>query len=794
MNRFYFLLSGFLFFSSLALAQPDSNFLLIPERLEEKDIQSNLSLSDEVQVISALRKPADKNKQPYNVWVVTADDILRYGFITLADVLRAAPGIRVSQPGNAVEGETFLMRGLSGNRYVKILINDIPIKPGAVPGMPIGAQLPIRQAARIEVMYGAAGAIYGAEACAGVVNIILKETERPVFTQADLSFSLNYASMDLMFGGKLGSDKNILRYSLYGSNTVREKLDIYDDLSIYSIDPYVPLNLSRITFANSPNYLPFFEQDGTEHARLSQLAQESRLFGLTLAWKGWRFNYNRMGRVEPSMLGLNPLSQSYANPSNRLIEKQQTFSLSFRRRKNYRTVLHALQFSNYNINGTSSSTYLFDRGSLGQYLAWQNAGATFDYIDSAFNLYSRMERYSVAGGIDLRLESRFQFQLSRRFSLDLGTLLAAQPTSLGLWQYHKVPQISGIYVVDGRGSPVYPSFVDNDVSNLFGQLHWNGKKLQLNAGLGYGYDLFELDLFEPFFRGGVHYQIDSTWSIRANAGNGNSQASAYHLSQTYIYEGKTGKPANPYFNLPIQDQRERFKSAELAVRRKPAEGFDVEASFFWQQTDNLFRNGLFSSFKLEDYNNPGDSLLFYYYGHYNTPGRAMQLYGVQALIRQENREGFSFSVTGQRRTQVTSRMEFYIQYARGKEWLGYQFSNVNDVLNYPRWHTQFRTFYKLNQDFEMMLASNRQTAVQSKAVGYKAFYQLQDRPLKHNTFRSWDLQLRAFLSKQFTVYMFVQNVFNRKIYGIDATGTPEDLIYNPQPGRFVRVGVNYNMN
>jgi outer membrane cobalamin receptor len=137
---------------------------------------------------------------------------LQNGFVTLGDVLRAAPGIRVSQPGNALEGETFMVRGVSGNQYMKILINDVPIKAAVAPGMSIGAQLPVRQAKRIEVVYGPSGPTYGEEACAGVINIILKETERPVYTQADLSFGrFNYNSLDLMFGGKLGRDRNIFQ-------------------------------------------------------------------------------------------------------------------------------------------------------------------------------------------------------------------------------------------------------------------------------------------------------------------------------------------------------------------------------------------------------------------------------------------------------------------------------------------------------------------------------------------------------------------------------------------------------
>ena len=64
--------------------------------------------------------------------------------------------------------------------------------------------------------------------------------------------------------------------------------------------------------------------------------------------------------------------------------------------------------------------------------------------------------------------------------------------------------------------------------------------------------------------------------------------------------------------------------------------------------------------------------------------------------------------------------------------------------------------------------------------------------LKENT--TWDLVGRVYLSNHFLVYFNAQNIFDREFAGLDATGTPDDLRYNPQPGRYVRLGVNYNMN
>ncbi|CAG0906722.1 unnamed protein product, partial [Cyprideis torosa] len=115
-----------------------------------------------------------------------AEEIREQGYYTLVDAIKHLSGIRVSQPGSGMDGETFLQRGLYGNTYTKILINGTPIRPSAVGAMPIGSQLPIRQAERIEVIYGPAATLYGPDAAAGVINIILKDSEYPTFAQADV--------------------------------------------------------------------------------------------------------------------------------------------------------------------------------------------------------------------------------------------------------------------------------------------------------------------------------------------------------------------------------------------------------------------------------------------------------------------------------------------------------------------------------------------------------------------------------------------------------------------------------
>ena len=93
-----------------------------------------------------------------------------------------------------------------------------------------------------------------------------------------------------------------------------------------------------------------------------------------------------------------------------------------------------------------------------------------------------------------------------------------------------------------------------------------------------------------------------------------------------------------------------------------------------------------------------------------------------------------------------------------------------------------------------MIAANKQSSSLSKSVLYRDFYQLGDRAERLAKFTTWDLVGRIYLSNHFLVYCNIQNIFDREFAGLDATGTVDDLLYNPQPGRFVRFGVNYNMN
>src|SRR4030042_4502329 len=164
------------------------------EKLDAEDLAFSIYTA-EMNVISASRSSKSIAELPITIYVVTREEIIKNHYNSLIDIIESLPGVRISQPGSGELGESFELRGLVGNLYTMILINGLPIKPSAVIGMPIGSQLPVRQAERIEVIYGPAAAVYGADAVSGVINIIPKEADKGTFVMGDISLGqLDYRS------------------------------------------------------------------------------------------------------------------------------------------------------------------------------------------------------------------------------------------------------------------------------------------------------------------------------------------------------------------------------------------------------------------------------------------------------------------------------------------------------------------------------------------------------------------------------------------------------------------------
>jgi outer membrane receptor protein involved in Fe transport len=772
MMRFYISIL-FLLLQNTFFAQNDTSLLLPPVVLKDTQIIRFKPDAGIQQFQTANRYAENLEDIPFTTYVITSAEILRNGYVTLADALKNVPGIRVSQPGSAINGETFMMRGLLGNYYTKILINDVPVRPSAMQGVSIAAQLPIRQAERIEILYGAASSIYGFDACAGVINIILKESERPLYTQADLSFGrYGYNSIDLMFGGKIGQDKKIFRFTIYGSSTVRDETDVYYDNNLYNYAHYVSADQNLDSIRRLPNYAEStVEVDTFKFARKSKLPSESRLFGAKFTWRGIAFTYNRMERKDHAALGLNPLAASYASNGTLFSERTQMFAASFRAR--IRKIQTYNNFSGvfYKVDETSSNKSITD------YLLYGYERYGFDstqsmlsrdyFLNKIITENYKSEKYRYARGSNLKHDLRTTFQIKRRLSLDLGwqfSILTGTPFVNRLQQPYSL-----------RDSTQY---LYTDIAaeiTAFSQLNWTGKKLSIKVGSAGNINYFLNYIRTPRFA--ALYKINKKIALYGNYVKGvrfinfATKNNGFSAQRGFI---------NSY--SPFTDSTEIVKNIELGARYSINKR-QINISAFYQNAYRLLSDG---QIKMSpDY---GTSI-----GLSRSPGLSMIYTGIQVNM---TNQAISFDSDMQfngKRLLISMFNDVSAQYAKGKEWFGLGIPPSNNIRNQPQWTLQMRSTFRINR-FETIVRIYNQSSWVSGAVAYKDQYQRDKALLKNKGFTTWDWMNRFYMSDHFIVYFQFQNLWNRHYAGIDATGTPDDLLYNPQQGRLFRLGINYNMN
>lgn len=116
----------------------------------------------------------DLQRAASNATVIAREEWQAMGAYTLADALRAVPGLHITKPKIDFEHNHFSIRGLSGSygEQVKLLIDGQAIEDMQDSGMYAGFHMPIGMFKRIEVIKGPGSAIYGADAFAGIINLV----------------------------------------------------------------------------------------------------------------------------------------------------------------------------------------------------------------------------------------------------------------------------------------------------------------------------------------------------------------------------------------------------------------------------------------------------------------------------------------------------------------------------------------------------------------------------------------------------------------------------------------------
>lgn len=163
-------------------------------------------------VVTATRTELTAKEVPNSIEVITEQDIKNIGAGNVKEALRLATN--VSLPEATGTGNTVSIRGGVSND-VLILVNGRRMANEGVGSM-ISAntyaleRINLSSVERIEILRGPAGALYGTDALAGVINIIMRKPEKTEFSIGGMSNSREMSNWYRFDSGKTGKLSAVL--------------------------------------------------------------------------------------------------------------------------------------------------------------------------------------------------------------------------------------------------------------------------------------------------------------------------------------------------------------------------------------------------------------------------------------------------------------------------------------------------------------------------------------------------------------------------------------------------------
>jgi outer membrane receptor for ferrienterochelin and colicins len=148
-----------------------------PKDLGDKSLEDLMNI-EVTSVYGASKFQQKITEAPSSVTVISSDQIRKYGYRTLADILRSVPGLYVNYDRNySYVGLRGFARPGDYNTRVLILVDGHEMNDDVYGGAYIGTEFPVDVdlIERIEIIRGPGSALYGTGAFRGVINVVTKQ-------------------------------------------------------------------------------------------------------------------------------------------------------------------------------------------------------------------------------------------------------------------------------------------------------------------------------------------------------------------------------------------------------------------------------------------------------------------------------------------------------------------------------------------------------------------------------------------------------------------------------------------
>jgi len=169
-------------------------------------------------VVTATKTEKRVEDAPGSVTIISKEEIKRRNIKTVDEALSELKGVFTKRNKGLMDTTSSVrLRGFKGDQYTLILLDGQPLNDAYTGGLEWG-MLPVDNIERIEVIRGAASALFGGNAMGGVINIITKTPEK-LEASATGGYGTDNTRHYRVSVGDRFSDKLSLRIGYEGEST-----------------------------------------------------------------------------------------------------------------------------------------------------------------------------------------------------------------------------------------------------------------------------------------------------------------------------------------------------------------------------------------------------------------------------------------------------------------------------------------------------------------------------------------------------------------------------------------------
>lgn len=266
--------------------------LVLADETSSAQQLANMSLQQlsNLQVTSVSKATEPLSQAPASIYVIAHDDIVRSGATTLAEALRLAPNLLVTQ----VSSDSFVVaaRGLGGNaadqnfsNKILVLIDGRSVYSPLYSGVYLEVQdVVMDDIDRIEVISGPGATLWGANAMNGVINIITRSAAESQGPLVDAGAGNQQQVATARYGATLNEATSVRVYA--------KELQDGSELQPGGLNPHDPWDKSqagfRLDWSEGPEATTV---EGDAYRGVEHAAEEPGLFiSGANALAHWQYN------------------------------------------------------------------------------------------------------------------------------------------------------------------------------------------------------------------------------------------------------------------------------------------------------------------------------------------------------------------------------------------------------------------------------------------------------------------------------------------------------------------------